>query len=70
MKLLILLLLLAVVASLMSGLFFLGQDRRRTSGSPRLLKALKIRVALSALLILVLISSYFMGWISPQGYIQ
>ena len=70
MRLLVLLLLIAVVASLASGLYFLSKDSRQGGGSRRMLKALKWRVALSALLILVLVSSYFLGWISPQGYIQ
>ena len=70
MRLLILFLLIAVIASLASGLFYLSKNRREAGGSRSLLNALKVRVALSALLILVLISSYFFGWISPQGYIQ
>jgi hypothetical protein len=69
-RLLILLLLIAVVASLASGLFFLSKDSREGAGSRKMLKALKVRVALSVLLILVLVSSYFLGWINPQGYIQ
>ena len=62
MKLVIVILLLAVIASLASALFFLTRDRE---GSPRTLKALKIRVALSALLILVLLLSYYHGLIVP-----
>jgi hypothetical protein len=62
MKALVLLILLAIVISLGSGLFHLTRDRQ---GSKRLLKALKIRVALSAFLILFLVSSWYFGWISP-----
>ena len=62
MKLVILILLLAVIASLMSGLFFLTKDQE---GSPRTLKALKLRVALSALLIIVLLLGYYHGLIVP-----
>lgn len=62
MKTIILLLLAAIVVSLGSGLFFLtkkdGEDN-----SHKLLKALKIRVALSLLLIAVLVASFFFGWI-------
>ncbi len=64
MKLIVLILLAAVVASLGSGLFFLVKDEK---GSPRMLKALKIRVALSIALILLLIVSFQFGWITPQN---
>ncbi len=62
MKAIVLLILLAILISLGSGLYYLIKDRE---GSPRLMKALTIRVALSAALILFLIISYSMGWISP-----
>jgi len=62
MKLIVIVLLAAVVASLGSGLYFLVKDDK---GSPRVLTALKIRVALSALLILFLVVSYYFGWIAP-----
>lgn len=60
MKLVVIILLIAIVASLISGLVFLVKDDQ---DSTRLLSALKIRVALSAVLILFLVASYFMGWI-------
>jgi hypothetical protein len=60
-KLVVIVLLLAIVASLGSGLFYLSKDDQN---SPRVLKALKIRVALSAILIIFLIVSYYMGWIN------
>jgi len=63
MKLVVILLLAAVVVSLFSGLFFLVKDKD-TTDSARMLKALKIRVGLSATLILVLVGSYLMGWIA------
>jgi succinate dehydrogenase hydrophobic anchor subunit len=62
MKAVVLLILLAILVSLGSGLYFLIRDRE---GSPRLLKALKIRIGLSAALILFLVVSYLLGWISP-----
>ncbi len=62
MKATVLEILLAILISLGSGLYYLIKDRE---GSPRLMKALTIRVALSAALILFLIISYSMGWISP-----
>jgi hypothetical protein len=69
-KVVILVLLIVVVASLASGLYFLSRDASQPGGSSRVLKALKVRVALSVLLIIVLVSSYFLGWINPPGYIQ
>jgi len=63
MKLVLIILLLAIVASLASGLWFLAKDDQ---GTRRVLKALKIRVALSALLIVFLILGYYQGWILPN----
>lgn len=60
MKLIVLLLLAAIVISLGSGLFFLARDE---SSSPRLLKALKVRVGLSIVLIVVLVGAYSLGYI-------
>ena len=64
MKLIVLLLLAAIVASLGSGLFYLS---REDHDSPKVLRALKIRVGLSLVLILFLIGSFFLGWITPPG---
>jgi len=58
-------LLLAIVASLGAGLFYLARDE---GNSGRVLKALKIRVVLSAVLILFLVLAYYMGWLG--SYIQ
>ena len=60
MKLVVLLMLAAIVISLVSGLFFLAKDE---SNSPRLLKALKIRVGLSIVLIVFLVGAYSLGYI-------
>ncbi|MDZ7769768.1 MAG: twin transmembrane helix small protein [Woeseia sp.] len=62
MKFFILLMLIAIVASLGSGLYYLSRDE---PGSPRVLKALKIRVALSAVLVVALLAAYFAGWMGP-----
>lgn len=64
MKFVLLLMLAAIIVSLGSGLYFLYRDRE---GSSRVLKALKIRVALSILLIVMLVVFYSLGWISPGG---
>jgi hypothetical protein len=62
MKYVVYVLLAAIIVSLGTGLFYL---RREDADSPKLLRALKVRVALSLVLILVLISAYFFGWINP-----
>ena len=64
MKLVLIILLLAIVASLASGLWFLAKDDQ---GTRRVLKALKIRIALSAFLIVFLILGYYQGWILPNS---
>jgi hypothetical protein len=57
--------LVAVIASLFSALYYLYRDRGQ--GRTRMVKALALRVALSAALIVFLVLSYFMGWIAPTG---
>jgi hypothetical protein len=58
-----LVIIIILVASLGSGLWFLAKDDQ---GSTRVLTALKIRVLLSAILIGFLVFGYFQGWISPH----
>ena len=60
MKLVVIILLAAIVISLGSGLFYLTRD---DADSRKVLKALKIRVALSAALILFLVASYYLGYL-------
>jgi hypothetical protein len=62
-KLLVLTILLAIIISLASGLWFLARDDQ---GSTRVLTALKVRVALSAILVSFLVFGYFQGWIAPN----
>ena len=62
MKYIVLILLAAIVMSLGTGLFYL---RREDADSPKMLRALQVRVGLSLVLILFLIGSYFLGWIQP-----
>ena len=62
MKYVIYVLLAAIIISLGTGLFYL---RREDADSPKMLRALQVRVALSLVLILVLIGAYFFGWINP-----
>jgi len=56
--------LVLIVASLGSALYFLYRDRGHGT---RMVKALAIRVALSACLLIFLVVSYRMGWISQTG---
>jgi len=62
MKYVVFVLLAAIVVSLGTGLFYL---RREDADSPKMLRALEIRVGLSLVLILFLIASYYLGWIEP-----
>lgn len=56
--------LVAIVATLGSALYYLYHDRGHGT---RMVKALAIRVALSAALIVFLVVSYKMGWIDQTG---
>ena len=67
MKALVILILLAILASLGSGLYYLTRASSDSKRSLRLLKALRIRVALSALLIIFLVLSYTMGWLGSYS---
>jgi len=64
MKAVVVVALIAIIAALFSALFYLYRDRGHGT---RMVKALAIRVALSIGLVVFLVVSYRMGWISPQG---
>jgi len=64
MKIVILLLLLVVLASLFSGLYFVYKDK---GNSNRAVIALTIRIAVSLLVFAILIVSYYFGWIGERG---
>lgn len=53
-----------IVYSLGSALFYMMKDG---SQSKRMVKALTFRIALSLLMFIVLIFSFWMGWIKPTG---
>ncbi|OFZ86896.1 MAG: hypothetical protein A2W21_11525 [Betaproteobacteria bacterium RBG_16_66_20] len=55
--------LLLIVASLGSAMFFMMHDR---SGSKRMVKALAIRVGLSLALFLFLMGGYYFGWFAVR----
>jgi hypothetical protein len=60
MKIILVVLLVLVVVSLFSGLYFMYRDK---GGSRRTVIALTIRVVLSVTIFLIVIAGYFMGWI-------
>jgi hypothetical protein len=66
MKIIILILLFAVIVSLFSGLYFVYKDK---GNSNRAVISLTIRIALSVLVFVLLIGSYYFGWI-PDGKLQ
>ncbi|MGQ0587176.1 MAG: twin transmembrane helix small protein [Gammaproteobacteria bacterium] len=63
-KIILLVLLAAIVASLFSGLFFLLKDESRER---RTLTALKVRVGLSIVLLIFLALAFSQGWLRPHG---
>ena len=63
MKIIVIALLLLIVASLGSALFFLFSDK---SGSDRTAKALTVRISLSLLLFAVLVAGYYFGLIGGK----
>jgi len=63
-KLLVVLVLLGIVVSLGSALFHLVHDR---DGSPKMVRALTLRIALSVALFLLLFLAWWLGLIQPHG---
>ena len=63
MKILVIILLLAIVGSLGSALFFLVHDQGK---SKRTVKALAIRVGLSLILFLFLMAGHYFGYIPDK----
>lgn len=58
MKIIIVILLFAVIASLFSGLFFIYKDKGQSN---RAVKALTVRIVLSIIVFVLLIVSYYFG---------
>lgn len=63
-RIIVIVALLLIVGSLASALYYLYQDRGQGT---RMVKALAIRVALSACLLIFLVVSYKLGWIGESG---
>jgi hypothetical protein len=64
MKIVIVVALAAIVASLFSALYYMYRDRGHGT---RMVRALALRVALSICLVAFLVVSYRLGWIGAGG---
>jgi cytochrome bd-type quinol oxidase subunit 2 len=53
-----------IIASLGAALFYMMRDKGKSN---RTVNALAMRVGLSIALFLLLLASYYMGWIKPSG---
>ena len=65
-KIIVLILFLAIVASLASALFSMMKDKGR---GKQTVNALTLRVVLSIIAFALLILGYAMGWIQPHGIV-
>ena len=63
-KILVVLILFTIIASLFSGLFFLIRDK---GASDRTVRALTVRISLSVLLFVLLMIGYATGLLQPHG---
>jgi hypothetical protein len=63
-KTLIVLILLVIIGSLFSGLFYLVRDK---GSSDRTVRALTVRISLSVLLFILLMIGYATGILQPHG---
>ena len=63
-RLVVVILMVGILASLGSALFHLARDK---GDSKKMVNALTLRVALSIALFLLLMFSWRMGWIAPHG---
>lgn len=64
MKIIVLLFVVFILASLGSALYYLLKDQGK---SDRVVKALTVRIGLSMALFLALMASYYFGWIPETG---
>lgn len=62
-KLIVILILIAILGSLGSGLFYMMKDH---DDSDRMVKALTVRIALSIGLFAFLMFGYYVGWFQPN----
>ena len=64
MRIVVLVLVFVMLASLFSGLFFLYKDK---SGSDRMVKALTVRIAIAIVIFVILMGSYYFGLVPAHG---
>ena len=64
-KLPVLLVLLFILVSLFQGVYYLAKDDG--GDSTRVVKALTVRLVLSLLLFLILMSGHYLGFLQPHG---
>jgi uncharacterized BrkB/YihY/UPF0761 family membrane protein len=64
MRIIVLLFVLLILISLGSALYYLVKDKGQ---SERTVKALTVRIALSIILFVLLMASYYFGWIPQTG---
>ncbi|TNF92802.1 MAG: twin transmembrane helix small protein [Gammaproteobacteria bacterium] len=62
-KIIVILILIAILGSLGTGLFYMMKD---SGDSDRMVKALTWRIALSLILFVFLIGGYYVGWFQPN----
>jgi cytochrome bd-type quinol oxidase subunit 2 len=67
MKFLMVLMLLAVLAALAGAGVFMLRRGRRDGDQRQMARALAVRVGLSVALFLIILLSWYMGWIRPTG---
>jgi Protein of unknown function (DUF2909) len=68
MKIVFVLMFAGVLAALASaGIFMLRKDRGGDTSGRHMARALAVRVGLSVALFLLILLSWYMGWISPTG---
>lgn len=65
MRILVLVLVVVMLGSLASGLFFLYKDK---SGGNRMVISLTIRVAIAIVIFLILMASYYFGLVPKEGF--
>lgn len=66
-KVVVVLVLLAIVASLGSALFHLSRGNRSEEDSRKMARALTVRIGLSLALFLLLMAAWYFGLIKPTG---
>jgi len=64
-RILVIIAFIGILGSLASALFYLMRDK---GASSKMVNALTLRIGLSVVLFLLLLFSYWMGWIETTGF--